>query len=270
MNFSPIFVFICGALLAMLPVVETKGAIPFAMSAGIWGDAALTALWAWLAAVVGGIIVSFIAAAIFLPLRKILERWKPTKSLLAFCDKKVHYWLEMQNSRKKPRKIKAKKPRKSAEPDAQINLSTEKPYKSDTTPDAKIDFSVTFAPKKKERTRSPTQPHKIVRTGTFKKALIVFIFCAIPIPFSGVWSAAALCSVLQLNYLQSVTTLALANILSAVIIGLFCFFLNEFVDVILCALGIILILAIIYRVLKVLITHVNSNKTPLSNEIIEK
>lgn len=249
MNFSPIFVFIVGAFTAMLPVIETKGAIPLAMSVALWGDSALNAFWAWLASVIGGILVCFVAVAIFLPFRKILERWKFTSKLMEFCDNKVRLWLESSNAHKHHEKRKKTKKEKT-------------PFQTEQTPALEINFSKTPTAKKE---KSP-KTHKSGK----RKALIAFVFCALPIPFSGVWSAAALCSVLKLGYMQSVLTLALANTVSAILIGLFCFFLNEFIDVILCSLLIMLAMMVVYRILKALVLRLENNKNAQSGEITEK
>lgn len=68
-------VWLATILIAIIPLIELKGAIPFAMSAAFWGERALNA-WAALAyAYLGSIIIVPILALIFRP----LYRWLQTK-----------------------------------------------------------------------------------------------------------------------------------------------------------------------------------------------
>ncbi len=93
-------------------------------------------------------------------------------------------------------------------------------------------------------------PHELPLT---KKRHLVFFFCALPLPFTGVWSAGALCAILNLNYKDSVITLCLANLFSAMLLGLICFLFADFVDMIICVLVIIFVLHIIYKILYIIL-----------------
>ena len=85
---------------------------------------------------------------------------------------------------------------------------------------------------------------------SIKKCWWVFVFCALPLPFTGVWTAGALCAILQLNYRQSVLTLTLANIFSAVVLTAFCFLFAEYIDLIICVFIIITILQIFLKTIE--------------------
>ena len=88
---------------------------------------------------------------------------------------------------------------------------------------------------------------------TRKKMAIVFEFCALPLPLTGVWASGALCAVLNLNYFQSVLTLVLANILSAALITIVCFLFSDFVDLIVCVMVIIFVLQLIYKIISIFV-----------------
>ena len=254
MTTTSIFVFLFGTLVAMVPVVETQGAIPLAMSTALWGDSALNALWAWTAATLGGILVCFIAVAIFLPFRKILEKWQFSRKILQFIDKKMILWLDEHYKKQNERKNLYKK-RKN-------NKTILKNEENIEKNNQKINFV--------EQTQNNKKKQKTTSKHSWKKALIVFIFCALPVPFSGVWSAAALCSVLKLGYFQSVLALAISNTFNTILIGLFCFFLDEFIDVLITAMLIIFVLFLLYHLFKAILLRLENKKEMQSNEIIEK
>lgn len=71
-------------LISFLPMIELKGAIPFGMSAEIWGGAALGESEAFLFAFLGSCAVVPILALIFLPMLEFLERFKIFRKIFEF------------------------------------------------------------------------------------------------------------------------------------------------------------------------------------------
>lgn len=230
---SSIVVFLVGILLAMVPLVETKGAIPLVMSSALFGEFALSPTTAFLSACIGGIIASILAVIIFLPLRKILEKIRLFRIILEHCDKVVNKWL---NSKKFTKKVK-KKPKKLII----------KPAKD----------TINFAP---QNTAKP--PNKKKNMGKF---WIVFTFCALPIPFSGVWSAGALCSLLKLNFWQGILAVTTGNTICSVVILVFCAIFSEFIDLIICIVCIFAVMLILYNFVKFLLNKIDKNKS-INNE----
>lgn len=76
-------------LLAMIPLFELKGAIPFAMSKEIWGENALTGLEAFLWSFLGTCIVVSILAILYKPLINWLKRTKLFRKLAEDFDSHV-------------------------------------------------------------------------------------------------------------------------------------------------------------------------------------
>ncbi len=376
MAFSPILVFFVGMFLAMIPVLETKGAIPVVMSTAIWGDGALSATLAWLSATLGGIVVAFIAVAIFLPFRKLLERIPFLKRFFDSCDARVIEWLAKQSEKKRIRVL--KKENKKAEKlskKEQNSLYSAKNHEKTTKINKNTTFNLKNAPpnqtiqidnknlnlatsKQDDNTNNSTmqdlknaifhkktstmhiKKHNIlsqsgithkgnnyentafknensgtmqaenginVRNITFggsvennvvdenspkidkkvqkidKKQLkitkkqqkidkkreksakksqnnyiwgkfwIVFIFCALPIPLSGVWTAAALCSVLRLDVGRSILALTVANTIDSSLVALFCFTLEEYINLMMSIMMIVIVLVIVYQILKAIV-----------------
>ncbi len=232
---SSILVFIITTLCSMVPIIEIRGAMPLGMSSSLWGDASLTPLFSWLACLIGGSLACILSVLIFIPLRKVLSRFKLFKKIFTYCDTSVINWFIKYKSKRKSQKNikKLAKNTKNNENSQNFTTFTQK----------NISFSKTSPPQKNTKSQSPT----------FIKALIVYIFCAIPLPLSGVWSAGALCSILNLSPLYSILSLLLANLTTCIIIGIFCSILEEFINLVL-SIGIIisLLIAIYYALSKLL------------------
>ena len=79
--FSTIFgdnVILATILIAMLPIIELRGAIPFAMSADFWGANALSNISAFWVSFIGSSLVVPILALIFIPVLNWLKKTKAT------------------------------------------------------------------------------------------------------------------------------------------------------------------------------------------------
>lgn len=79
-----------------------------------------------------------------------------------------------------------------------------------------------------------------------RKCTLVFCFCALPLPFTGVWSAGALASLLNLRFWPCVITLILANLLESLLVLAFCAVFSSFIDLILVIMVVLLALWSIY------------------------
>ena len=239
MAISSFWVFLVTMALSMVPLIESKGAIPLGMSAGMWGDSALSAVMAWLATVLGGIIVSFVAVTIFLPFRKLLEKIKIFKKLFAHCDKAVIEWLAKRQEKKQNRK--AKRELKKAR--VHDNKATLTPAPATVIPNQS---NISFA-------TQPLATSKTEKSAMWGRFLIAFVFCALPIPLSGVWTAGALCSVLKLDFWRSILALAVANTIDCSLVAIFCFWLEDYIDLMLTIIMLILAFVVIYQLLKFLV-----------------
>ena len=85
--FSSIFgnnVILATILIAMVPVIELKGAIPFSMAVDIWGTNALAYLPAFLCGILGSSLIVPILALLYLPIIRWLKKTKLFR-ILNFC-----------------------------------------------------------------------------------------------------------------------------------------------------------------------------------------
>ncbi len=85
--FSTVFgdnVILATILIAIIPLIELKGAIPFAISEQLWGKFALNAWQAFGYSLLGGIIIVPILALIFMPIYNALKDKKFFKPIVNF------------------------------------------------------------------------------------------------------------------------------------------------------------------------------------------
>lgn len=87
-----------------------------------------------------------------------------------------------------------------------------------------------------------------------KKMLGVFIFVAIPLPLTGVWTGCAVASIIGLKYWKSLVAVVSGNLTASLIILLLCRFFQPYIDYIITVLGIIAIVVVILLIVKI-VTH---------------
>lgn len=76
-------------IIAMLPIFELRGAIPFGMSMVFWGNNALNLGTAFLMGFIGSNLVIPIVVLLFNPLLNWLKRRKMFKNLVESCEKRI-------------------------------------------------------------------------------------------------------------------------------------------------------------------------------------
>ena len=222
--FSSIFgnnVILATILIAMVPVIELKGAIPFSMAVDVWGANALSFLPALICGVVGSSLVVPILALLYLP----IIRWlKKTKLFKKLAEK-----IENRLNRKKEGIV-----QKVEEENAltQDNLNDES---------AKLDSQ-----NKKLSTKTTNKSFWI-------KFFSVFIFVAIPLPLTGVWTGTCLAVVLGLNFWQTCACVIPANILAGIIIALVSLLFGDSTIIfVFILLGVVALVAVIYLIKKII------------------
>ena len=151
-------------LISMLPVIELRGAIPFATNPGFWKTYTMGNWEAFGWSLLGSSLIVPIVALIFLPLIRWLKTTKVFKKLAIALENRV---------------------------------------KSKT---ANIENS--------------SQKSKIFSTDYWKKILAVFVFVAMPLPFTGVWTGTCVAVFIGLDYVSTCISVILGNIVAGVLITL--------------------------------------------------
>ena len=98
----------------------------------------------------------------------------------------------------------------------------------------------------------------------WKKSLGVFLFVAIPLPLTGVWTGSAVAAFLDLKYRYSVPAIILGNFVAGGIITLLNIILGEYSGIIIIVLMVFCIISIISVCITVAVK--NKKKTSLSKE----
>ncbi len=228
--FSSIFgnnVILATILIAVVPIIELKGAIPFSMSSQIWGTNALSLVSAFLYGLLGSCLVVPILALIYTPIINWLKKTKLFKKLAERVEARV-------NSKKKgiEKKIEDNKEENSKQLNLQENHAKER---------KRIKYDKKF----------------------FLKALGVFAFVAIPLPLTGVWTGTCIAVALGLGFWGSTITVILGNIVAGIIIT---FVSHLFGDATLIFFYILIAVIVLSFICMLIFRLVNKNKNKANNK----
>lgn len=192
-------------LVAMIPVIELKGAIPFGASIEIWGEQALSVWESFLYSYIGTTIISIIIILLYKKALELLLRWEPTRNLAHKIINKLH-------SHKK-------------DIDSQVKTS-------------KINKRLA-------------------------KALAIGAFVAVPLPLTGIWTGAALCTVLKMPVLDSILSVTLGNLVCGLIVTLVSKQFEAYTHIILIA---VLVLALVLFLGKIVIGRIKKSKARVTTD----
>lgn len=151
-------------LISMIPIVELRGAIPFATNAKLWGSLAVSNWKALGLSLIGSSIIVPIVALIFIPIINWLKRTKLFGKLASAIENRVR------------------------------NKAN----------------SIAGGEQKSER----------FSRAYWKKIFAVFVFVAVPLPLTGVWTGSCVAVFLGLDYLSTCITVVTGNIVAGVLIAL--------------------------------------------------
>lgn len=221
-------VWLATILIAMVPVIELKGAIPFSMSSQIWGAKSLGLLNAFLAGLIGSSLVVPILVLLYKPIINLLKKTKLFRRLGQKIEERVNSKkrkveqdiLEqnldkneqnsIQNLSEKDGEIVVKIDEKSIKNDQFLSKNDTK----NSEKMAKNDQNLTENEAKNEGKNDG-------KMNSLKKRIAsVFVFVALPFPFTGVWTGGCLAVALGLNFWQATTTVILGNVVAGLIITL--------------------------------------------------
>ena len=221
--FSTIFgnnVILATILIAVVPIIELKGAIPFSMSPEIWGTVALSEWKAFLFAFLGSSLIVPILALIYNP----IIRWLKTTKLF----RKIAEKIENRVSSKK-QKI-----------EEDVNNKTENKESLDNS----------------ENGQAKKFDKKFVL-----KLLGVFMFVAIPLPLTGVWTGTCIAVALGLNFGWTCLTVISGNLIAGLIITLISHLFGEATIIFVYILLAIVILVLLFGLVKKLVNKKINKKT---------
>lgn len=100
------------------------------------------------------------------------------------------------------------------------------------------------------------------KKANFNKILGVFLFVAMPIPLTGVWTGSAVAAFLDLQYKYSVPAIVLGNFFAGLIITVLNIILAQYATMILLVLGVFMLISIIYLITAITIKSRKMEKLP--------
>ena len=151
-------------LISMLPVIELRGAIPFATNPGFWNSLAMNQWTAFGWSLLGSSSIVPIIALIFLPIINWLKKTKLFGKLAFAIENRVKSKTSnIENAEEKSKR-----------------------------------FSKSY----------------------WKKMLAVFVFVAIPLPFTGVWTGTCVAVFIGLDYISTCLSVITGNIVAGLLITL--------------------------------------------------
>lgn len=226
--FSTLFgnnVILATILIAVVPIIELKGAIPFSMSPQIWGAAALPYWEAFLYGLIGSSIVVPILALLYIPIINWLKKTKLFKRLAEKLENRV-------NSKKEKLEEKAE----SEDTNNSEQLVVEE--------------------------KNNTQTNKKYNKKFFLKLLGVFAFVAIPLPLTGVWTGTCIGVALGLGFWWTCASVILGNVVAGLLITLVS---SLFGDATLVFFYILIAVILIFVLVKLLLKLIKRKKEKQNN-----
>lgn len=189
--------------ISTLPIIELRGAIPFATNTKIWKSLAMSNWQAFGWSLIGSSLVVPVIALIFIPLINWLKRTKLFSKMACALENRI-----------------------------------------------------------KNKTQNMAGANEINKS-QFKKVIATFIFVAIPLPLTGVWTGTCVALFLGLDFLTTCITVISANFVAGLIITLILQFFPALNDYLLYIFLIIVAIIIICEIIK---HFIKKSKTSANNK----
>lgn len=215
--FSTIFgdnVILATILIAIVPIIEIKGAIPFAMSPAFWGELALSAQQALLFSLIGSCLIVPILALIYLPIINALKRTKLFKSIALKIEEKVN--KNKNRIELRAEKTTQKDSRNSALQEDTTGTDNIGEIDNKNIDNSNLTISQDNINKTSEERETKTKFDKIF----FIKLISVFLFVSVPLPLTGVWTGTCVAVMLGLGFGWTCLSVISGNIVAGLLVML--------------------------------------------------
>ena len=98
----------------------------------------------------------------------------------------------------------------------------------------------------------------------------VFLFVAIPLPLTGVWTGSAVASIIGLKLPKATLAVVLGNLVASGIITLLSFFLSAYIDWIILALTVIAVIVVAVLIIKIALHKSKPASETTASEIADE
>jgi len=112
-----------------------------------------------------------------------------------------------------------------------------------------INFFTSSALKKSKEVEEKSKENVSKRKKIFLKYIAVFLFVAIPVPGTGVYTGTVLAIFIGLNFLETLLIVTLGNIIAGIIIMFICSIFPNLTTILIYVFVILIILYLIYRII---------------------
>lgn len=214
-------------LIAIIPLIELKGAIPFGMSSDFWGANALSPWMALLISFLGSIVVVPIIALVFNPIINWLDKYKFFHAIINFFTEGI------------------KNKSQSIEANQNSTPSDEKKQTSAVEQNANPSVGM--------------QENKTRAKSIIFKMLSVIMFVAFPVPLTGVWTGTCFAALLRLNFWQTCLSVILGNFICGLLVTFICCIFPSATAIIFYIFIAILIVALIIKI----VLHIFNKKNKI-------
>lgn len=109
-----------------------------------------------------------------------------------------------------------------------------------------------FERKAEKISQNKNDEPETIKQRFFKKAL--FIFVAVPLPLTGVWTGTAIAVFLNMKFRNAIVSLALGNLVAGTFITLITFLFKDYVDIIITGILIIAVIMLIVLIIKIAVS----------------
>ena len=244
-------VWLATILIAMVPVIELKGAIPFSMSSQIWGAESLGLLNAFFAGLIGSSIVVPILVLLYKPIINFLKKTKLFRRLGQKIEERVN------SKKQKVEQEIAEQNLDKIEQNLSQNLSG-----NDGKIVIEIDENSIENGQNLTKSEVNFESKNDKKTNSLKKRIAsVFVFVALPFPFTGVWTGACLAVALGLNFWQATTTVILGNVVAGLIITLVSSLFGDATLIFFYAFLACILAGILFFIVRAIVRKIKTKKT---------
>lgn len=198
-------------LIAALPIVEARLALPIGLGLGMSG------VMAWLLAFVGSSMLAPLLLLVLIPFIRFLARTRVFRRIGSALYARIE----------------------------QKSAAVESKHAEVKNGEAESENSETGS----ENGASPKKKRRL--SAEAKKMLGVYLFVALPVPLTGVWTGCAVASVLGLKYPKALVSVLAGNLTASLILWLLCACFAAYIDYIIIAITIIAACAVIALIVKI-------------------
>ena len=120
--------------------------------------------------------------------------------------------------------------------------------------------------KHSESINNNTESEKSRANIVWIKSLLIFLFVAIPLPLTGVWTGTCVAVAIGLKYWQTVLSVVLGNVVAGLIIVFVCSVFPEFTTVIFIIFLTIIVMMLVYALIKYFVSKKKSMNKDTTSE----